>query len=145
MSLRRRPSRGVSRALKGADRARESGLSLLEVLVAMTLLVVSLGVIYGAIRQSGASVQASERVVRAVTHAESVLARLGEELPLEAGEGEFPDGFQWRVLVQPLAEAEADDTSAFAPLRVTVRMEWDDGGRIRSIELETIRLQAPQS
>ena len=79
----------------------QRGFSLLEVLVAFALLGLSLGVLLQAFATGLRNTALAEEYTLATLHAESVLARLGIEEPLEEGnlEGEINERFSWRATV----------------------------------------------
>ena len=100
----RRPGRcaGPSRH----DGLRCHGFSLLEVLVAFAILAVSLGVLMQIFSLGLRNVAVEEGYTRAVLLAESKLAGLGIEEPLQPGEttGSFDDEYRWHVTVQPYTD-----------------------------------------
>ena len=101
-SLRtRRPRRG---------RGRAGGFTLLEVIVAFTILSVALVAILQAMATGMQGLGAAQTSAAAVMHARSKLDEVGQAILLEEGEtsGEFDDGYTWRVRIAELPFAEGE-------------------------------------
>ena len=127
------------------DRIFQRGFSLLEVLVAFAILSITLGVLLQAFATGVRGTALSEDYTRATLHAESILAALGRELPLEQSvmEASIDDKFFWRSTVAPYyVEGGADTSDApVTPYRVVVEVFWQESGfQPRSVVLETLRL-----
>lgn len=124
---------------------RSQGFSLLEVLVAFAILAVSLGVVLQVISTGLRSLAVTEEYARAALLAESKLAAIGIELPLEEGveEGELDDQYRWTTRVQ-LSETEAEDEVVaelpVVPYDVSVEVNWQSAVGERSFALRTMRL-----
>ncbi|HEX5795501.1 MAG TPA: type II secretion system protein [Geminicoccaceae bacterium] len=123
-------------------RPRAAGFTLLEVLVALIIFALTFGVLaqimQTGLRQSTTATASST----ATLLARSQLARVGVELPLEAGEsaGETADGLRWHTLVE-LAEPPTEEQS-FVPYLVEVTVAWGSGPA-EQVTLTTLRLGAP--
>ena len=121
-------------------RRRQQGFSLLEVLVAFAVLSISLGILYQSFGGSLRNLGASGNYSRAMIVAESKLAQVAAETPLEAGSRKGEEGgFQWRVEVVPYDEIE-ELPQTFEPFKMLVEVSWDEGRRKRHFQLRTLRL-----
>jgi len=122
----------------------EAGFSLLEVLVAFTILALSLGLLMQSFSTSMRGLRLSEEYTKATMLAESTLAQVGISLDLKVGElrGEAADGFHWRLTVQPyVAPSGAPLTGALIPYLVEVTVSWSEAGReVRELRLSTLHL-----
>lgn len=116
---------------------RSRGFSLLELLVALAIMGLSMGLLY---RASGGAARGSAEVElqqRAVTVMESLLAWRDAVPPEGWHEAGVSGGFNWRVDSQPWPES-LNDTRA-APLhQVVLTVSWADGERTRSLETVTL-------
>jgi general secretion pathway protein I len=122
---------------------RQSGFSLLEVLVAFSILALALGVLLQAFSTGVRGVTQSGLYSRAMLLAESKLAQAGRDEALYEGEhsGEFDDIFRWRVAVIPYEAEDMDPRKlSLDPVAVTVEVEWDEGDRTPRIALTGLRL-----
>ncbi len=87
-------------------RRLENGFTLVEVLVALTILTLSLTAFYrllGDGTQAGSTVRVREE---ALARAEAALQRFGVDLPVVTSSGAFDNGMTWQLEVTPLAERE---------------------------------------
>lgn len=141
MSRRRYPQRVSASA----------GFSLLEVLVAFTILALVLGAVFQVVVSGLRAAGAGEEYTRAALLAQSKLAELSvrERAPDGVEEGTFDDKFSWRATFAPyLFEREPAgsldiDRLAVRPLTVTVEVFWQEAPSQRSVRLTTLHLTPP--
>lgn len=121
----------------------QAGFSLIEMLVAMVILALSLGVLYQAAAGATRNVRLDERYTYAVQIAQSLLA----EHPYVAPEGLSVSGvmgdFQWRLDSSPysadLPEAAQDlDASTLPALQQLVAVVRWEGTDARELRLTTL-------
>ena len=79
---------------------KNKGFSLLEILVAFTIMAVSLGIVLKIFSSGVNTAIISEDYIIATQIAESLMAKTGIEEPLSIGEksGTEGDKYQWRVI-----------------------------------------------
>lgn len=128
-------------------RDRESGFTLLEVLVAFTIFALSFMAILQIFAGGLGNTAVADRALVALGHAESLLARAGLEQPLAPGQrrGTFDDGMIWRKdvsLYRDDAMTAAEPPPGLTPYAVTVSVSWADGGKTRDVTLNSLRLGA---
>ncbi|MFQ5773842.1 MAG: prepilin-type N-terminal cleavage/methylation domain-containing protein [Kiloniellaceae bacterium] len=130
-----------------ADRARRpaGGFTLLEVIVAFTILAVALVSLMQAFSSGLRGLDAAQVSALAVMHARSKIDEIGSVIPLEAGEraGDFEDGFRWTATIR--RREGQDDESAGEPDVVAYEVEVTVASPDeRVLSLKTLRLAAPQ-
>lgn len=132
-----------SRAARGrAGRVRRrGGFTLLEVLIAFTILAVALVALLRAFSSGLRGLDAAEAGATALQHARSKIEEVGTVIPLEAGEygGEFEDGTRWSIVIRPheTGTGAAVETMALVPYEVEVTASRERGGKVtlRSLRL----------
>ncbi len=109
---------------------RNKGFSLLEILVAFSIMAVALGIVLTIFSQGVKNAGLSEDYNIAAQLAESLLAQTGVETRLELGrsEGEVLDKYHWAITIDEWGEDEALDSSPEL-LRVRVLVQWGEEGR----------------
>jgi general secretion pathway protein I len=141
----------------GAD----SGFTLIEVLVALAIAALGLGVLMAAASQGLTNVGAADRYVEATRRAEARLATLAPMNAIASGEfsGDDGGGYFWLTRITPLAvypiapaagQAQAGPGNGAAapgagqgPLAlyaVTVTISWRNGAGSKSVTLQSERL-----
>ncbi|BCG62432.1 MAG: general secretion pathway protein I [Methyloprofundus sp.] len=132
----------------------QQGFSLLEILVAFSILALSLGIILNIFSGGLRRTIISEEYQQAVIIAQAKLAASGIETELkdEITSGQLLDKYFWRVQVQPYQlnteldeAAESDGDIPILPYQVTVTVEWFAGKSNRQIQLTTLKLAAAEN
>lgn len=123
------------------------GFTLLEILVAFTVMAALVTVLLQVFSSGLRAAQLGEQYTRAVLMAQAKMASLeGEEDGLQLGEhsGSFDDTFAWRtkIIAYPTdAYPQPHELGVLVyPVMATVEVTWQTGERQRSVSLKTLRL-----
>lgn len=125
------------------SRRASRGFSLLEVLVAFTILAMLLGALFQVFSGGLRAAHSGDRYTRATVIAQSQLAALGAEQPLQEGvfSGTTGDAYHWRVSVGPYLDDQLSVVASMPqPLTVRVEVFWEEGGTARAVSLTSILL-----
>ena len=133
-------------------RGHERGYTLIEVLVAFSVLALALTFLLGTLSGATRQVRWSADAARAALHAQSLLADIGVGEALQPGrdEGELEDGrYRWQLdvapYVDPLRPGDApQDPFAARLLQLRLELDWGEGTRAQSLVLESLRLVQPE-
>ena len=125
---------------------KQQGFSLLEILIAFSILALSLGILLKIFSAGVNTAVVAEDYTAAVQIAESLMAKTGVETPLQANQasGMENEKYHWLVEVSPFEfnPENVDPTALTAVLfKVKVTVSWgDDNANDRQIELTTLKL-----
>lgn len=122
-------------------RQAQRGMTLLELLVALAIMAISLGMIYRATGSNARSVGDLDRYQYAVQLAESLMA--SRDSVYESGWNESGDsnGYQWSIQSAPY-KTEAGEGPNIPPLHeVHIAVTWSDGDKPKLFEVTTLRAQ----
>lgn len=121
----------------------EDGFSLVEVLVALTILGLVLSALFQVFSGGLRNVAAADHYVRAAAIADSKLAAVGQEIPLEAGKASRGrDGdYAWSVAITAYndpKDAEGSDTTKVQLFKVAISVRWPHILGERQVVIDTL-------
>ena len=122
--------------------SKHKGFSLLEILVAFSILAISLGILLQIFSSGVNTAIIAEEYTVATQIAESLMAKTGIEEVLTVSEisGTEREKYHWQVNVENIPHPETDEESTVELLAVQVMVEWgDDGQKSRVVELNTVK------
>lgn len=150
------PHRG--RSPWGSSAAR--GYTLLEVLVAFTLLAIGLGILLSILSGGVHAIARSSDSTRASLYAESLFDSLGADQRLRPNsrmQGSFEGGrYRWTLDITRMPAPGAGPQPGGPPaapaqpgnadnvlLHVVLKMQWNGGGSGNTLQVDTLRAYAP--
>jgi general secretion pathway protein I len=130
---------------KGED--RQAGFTLLEVIVALAVLSISLTLILRTLSGGFHHQQRAATLANATALAQSLLARIGGDLPLNVGRqtGSLPNGSPWEIQVILYGDGADRQAWSVAAYSVTVRVFERQGAEREVFALTTLRLGAKET
>ncbi|MEW8324350.1 MAG: type II secretion system protein [Candidatus Thiodiazotropha taylori] len=118
---------------------QQQGFSLLEVLVAFTLLAVTLGVMMQTLSSNSRGLAIAAQHSHAATLAESLIAQAGVTIPLQVSstEGVSESGYEWQLKIEEnsLESGVYQETSFL----VTAEVSWGEAATGRRYVLSSLR------
>jgi type II secretory pathway pseudopilin PulG len=123
----------------------EAGLTLPEVIVALGILALSLGGLFGLLSDGLRRTRQAEVMAEAASLTQSLLARVGTELELRPGiaTGEAA-GHRWRLEIAPYGDAADARAWPVAAYMVTAEVEQEDTP-LRRVRISTLRLGSKET
>jgi general secretion pathway protein I len=127
---------------------KQQGFSLLEILIAFSILALSLGILLKIFSGGVNTAMVAEDYTVAVEIAESLVAKTGTEIPLDdyQSSGEENKKYHWQLAISPFAvNAEGFDPKTLPAqlYKVHVIVAWGEGeggGDDRQLQLTTLKL-----
>jgi general secretion pathway protein I len=121
---------------------RSAGFTLPEVIVALAVLSLALGVLLNAIGNGLGYSSRGERIALAESLAQSLLAEVGFLRPLAEGQrsGASADGYSWKLTIQAFGDPTERQLWPAEPYSVAAQVFWGEGSQQRSYTLTTLRL-----
>ena len=118
---------------------KNSGFSLLEMIVAIVLLSFSLGALYQAVAGASKIIRVDEKYAYANGIAQSLLAEYAvvpDTGLVQAGETE--GGFRWQVNAEPMEGEYPAQLEEGSLQQLSISVSWGDDANERSIKLTSV-------
>jgi general secretion pathway protein I len=121
------------------SRSCQRGFSLLELLVAFSIMAMSLGILYRATGSSARNMGDAEQYQRAIVLGQSLLSMRDSVPPTGWKESGHSGGFSWQVQSVPFSTPVSTHRPEATRLHeVAFLVAWSDGSRPRQLELVTL-------
>lgn len=126
------------RATRWSAPARSAGFSLLEMVVAISILALALAAMYQAASGATRNVRTDEKYAYGVELARSLLAA-NVRVPLSgvSNQGETSGGFRWQVQSRPV-DFGRSPLPVGSLQEIEVAVSWDDGRKQRQVVLNSV-------
>jgi len=119
------------------------GFTLIEILVAISILSISLVVIFQLFSGGLKSSRLSDQYTRGIFHAKEKMEEilLSTEFSEEGAEGEFDDSFRWKSAIVRIEQAEEEESRLpFNTFNITVDVMWDEGDKEKHFAISTMKV-----
>jgi len=119
------------------------GFTLIEILVAISILAISLVVILQLFSGGLKSSRLSDEYTRGIFHAREKMGEvlLSKEVSAGETEGEFSDSFRWKCQIELIESVEEDEEKLpFNMFNIKVDIIWDAGGKEKRFQVSTIKI-----
>ena len=119
------------------------GFTLIEILVAISILSISLVVIFQLFSGGLKSSRLSDQYTRGIFHAKEKMEEilLSTEFAEEVSEGEFEDSFRWKSKIVPIEQAEEEASKLpFNTYNIKVDIFWDEGYKEKRFSISTMKV-----
>ncbi|MEP3243991.1 MAG: prepilin-type N-terminal cleavage/methylation domain-containing protein [Sneathiella sp.] len=124
-----------------------AGFTIIEVLVATAILSVALTVIFQSISTGAIVSNKSQKYIAAILTAESLMDRIGNDLPLRNSKetGKTDLDFRWKSVIRPYKDRIKTQSHANATLHdISLEVFWEENGKNRSINLYSAKIHLPE-
>lgn len=121
------------------------GFTLIENLVAITVLAISLVAVFQLFSGSLKSIKASDDYTRGIFHARELLEEVSLSEQISEGElkGKFDDGYRWKTEIRRREGVQGRQARSRLELfEIKVSVLWDSLGAEKRFELMTMKIAA---
>jgi general secretion pathway protein I len=119
----------------------ESGFTLVEVIVALAMLSLGLGVLLGSISTALNRTASARKMAEAGSLAQSLLGEVGSEFAVRPDQRDgVSSGYRWHMKMLPFDGSRQSTSGPVRLYRISVEVAWSEGTQERSYTLTTMRL-----
>ncbi len=121
---------------------KTGGFALIEILVAVSVLAISLVVILQLFSGGLKARKLSEQYTRGVFHAREKMAEILLDPDLSEGEteGQFEDDYQWQAVITLVVSEEDEQKLPVDLLNVALKVTWRDGEKEKTFFIDTLKV-----
>lgn len=118
-----------------------SGFALIEILVAVSVLAISLVVIFQLFSGGLKTRKLSEQYARGVFHAREKMAEILLAPDLSEGEtqGEFEDAYEWQAVITRIVSGDDEEKLPVDLLNIKIQINWREGEKEKSFVIDTLK------
>jgi general secretion pathway protein I len=132
---------------RARGRALSAGFTLFEVVVALAIAALGLGLLLSAVSTGLGNSAVANQYTEATRRAQSHLAQLGVLEPLTPGvrSGDDGRGYSWQTRISlPIVHAGLEEGDPGLGLyTIEVSIGWQTGGQTKTVSLQSLRLGPP--
>lgn len=123
------------------EKSKENGFTLVEMLVALTILSIGLAGLFSIFSTGLHRVDDTRAMRDATALAQSLIAQVGTEIPLTEDKkiGTTPDGLRWKVTMKPYGDAGATQFLPVNAYEISIDVTWGTGST-HDLTVSTLRL-----
>ncbi len=119
------------------------GFTLIEILVAISILSISLVVILQLFSGGLKSSRLSDRYTKGIFHAKEKMEEvlLSTEFTEEENEGEFDDSYRWKSEIVRVEQLEEEEPKLpFNTFNIKIDVMWDEGNKEKHFAISTMKV-----
>jgi general secretion pathway protein I len=123
-------------------RNANSGFALIEILVAVSVLAITLVVIFQLFSGGLKSRKLSEHYARGVFHAREKMAEILLTPDLSEGEiqGGFEDAYEWQAVITRVVSDDNEEKLPVNLLNIKIQINWREGEKEKSFVIDTLKV-----
>ena len=122
-------------------RNADSGFALIEILVAVSVLAISLVVVFQLFSGGLKARKLSEQYAQGIFHAREKMAEILLAPDLSEGEtqGEFEDDYTWQAVITRVVPGDDEENLPVSLLNINVSITWREGEKEKSFVIDTLK------
>lgn len=122
------------------SRRNEKGFTIVELLVALAIVVGSMGLLFKLIGIDLDRTREASRQTEAAALLQSLLTQSEAAPQPSVTNGTFADGFTWQLAVSRTGSGDADKFRAVDAVDIAATVSWHNGDRVETRSLSTFRV-----